>query len=289
MTKGINLEKKQCTIGKRITFSGIALHTGVRAELAFMPAEENSGVWFQRVDLPGKPKVRAIATNVTAVMRGTTIEDGLAKVCTVEHILAALNANGIDNIVVEMDDVEPTIADGSSLPFVKMIEEAGIVIQDAPKRIFTVDKVYEYCDGETKVRLEPYDGFKISCHVEYNETVLDNQEFATEITAETFRKELSEARTFCLYREIEGLMNAGLIKGGSLDNAVVIKDGVILSKDGVRYPNEIVRHKMLDIVGDIYLLGCQLRGHYIAEKPGHPSNVALAQLIMKENPEFFNY
>ena len=278
----------QCTIGKRVTYSGIALHTGVRAQLAFMPAPINTGVWFQRVDLPGKPLVQAVATNVTAVMRGTTIESGIAKVCTVEHILAALSANGVDNVIVEMDDVEPTIADGSSLPFVEMIEKVGVVEQSTPRRVFVVDRVYEYCDGETKVKLVPHDCFKISCKVQYNETVLDKQEFETDITAETFRNELCEARTFCLYREIEGLMNAGLIKGGSLDNAVVIKDGVILSKDGVRYPNEIVRHKMLDIVGDIYLLGCQIKGHYIAERPGHPSNVALAQLIIKENPEFFS-
>jgi UDP-3-O-acyl N-acetylglucosamine deacetylase len=278
----------QCTIGHRVTYSGIALHTGVRAQLAFMPAPVNTGVWFQRVDLPGKPLVQAIASNVTAVTRGTTIESGPAKVCTVEHILAALNAYGVDNVIVEMDDVEPTIADGSSLPFVEMIEKVGVVEQSEPRRVFEVDRVYEYSDGETSVRLEPHDSFKISCRVQYHETVLDKQEFSTEITAKHFRNELCEARTFCLYREIEGLMNAGLIKGGSLDNAVVIKDGVILSKDGVRYPNEIVRHKMLDIVGDIYLLGCSIRGHYIADRPGHPSNVALAQLIMRENPEFFN-
>ena len=188
-----------------------------------------------------------------------------------------------------MDDVEPTIADGSSLPFVKMIEEAGVVEQNAERKVFVVDKVYEFEEGGTKVRIEPCDEFKISCHVQYNETPLDDQEFETVLTAETFKNELCEARTFCLYREIEGLMAAGLIKGGSLDNAVVIKDGVIMSKDGVRYPNEIVRHKMLDIVGDLFLLGCKLKGHVIAEKPGHPSNVAIAQQIIADNPDFFDY
>ncbi len=283
------METRQCTLGKRVAYSGIALHTGVRAELAFVPAPENTGIAFRRVDLPGKPKVRALATNVVGVQRGTTIQEGEAKVWTVEHILAALNAYGVDNLIVEMDDAEPTIADGSSLPFVKMIEDAGVVEQDAPRRVFDIDRVYEYECGDTKVRIEPDDCFRISCHVQYNETVMDDQEFATVVTAETFRNELCEARTFCLYREIEGLMAAGLIKGGSLDNAVVIKDGVIISKDGVRYPNEIVRHKMLDIVGDLFLLGCRIRGHVIAEKPGHPSNVAIAQQIIEANPEFFSY
>ena len=283
------METKQCTIGKRVTYSGIALHTGVRAELAFEPAAENTGVIFRRVDLPGQPTIRALATNVVGVQRGTTIQEGEAKVWTVEHIMAALNAYGIDNVIVEMDDAEPTIADGSSLPFVKMIEEAGIIEQDAERKVFVVDRVYEFSEGGTTVRIEPHDEFKISCHVQYNETPLDDQEFETVVTAETFKNELCEARTFCLYREIEGLMAAGLIKGGSLDNAVVIKDGVIMSKDGVRYPNEIVRHKMLDIVGDLYLLGCKLKGHVIAEKPGHPSNVAVAQKIIAENPDFFEY
>lgn len=283
------MKNKQCTIGAEVSYSGIALHTGVRAQLNFVPAPVNTGVIFRRIDLPGSPEVRAIATNVVDVRRGTTIKVGEASVSTVEHIMAALSANGVDNIIVEMDDKEPTIADGSSLPFVKMIEEVGIVEQDAERRVFVVDKVYSFQDGDTTVRIEPYDSFKISCKVQYNETVLDKQEYETVVTAESFKKELSEARTFCLYREIEGLMAAGLIKGGSLDNAVVIKDGVIISKDGVRYENEIVRHKMLDIVGDLYLLGCPIQGHVIANKPGHPANVAIAQQIIAENPDFFDY
>ncbi|MGL4854635.1 MAG: UDP-3-O-acyl-N-acetylglucosamine deacetylase, partial [Lentisphaeria bacterium] len=196
----------QCTLGKKVKYSGIALHTGVRAELTFVPAEVNTGIRFCRVDLPGMPEVRALATNVVGVQRGTTIQEGEAKVWTVEHILAALNAMGVDNLIVEMDDAEPTIADGSSWPFIQMIKEAGIVEQDALRRYFEIDRVYEFIEGETKVRIEPAEDFRISCKVQYNETPLDKQEYSTVITAETFEKELSYARTFCLYREIVPLM-----------------------------------------------------------------------------------
>ena len=281
--------QRQKTVVKPVSYSGIALHTGVRATVTFKPAEENFGIWFRRIDVEGAPMVQALASNVIGVQRGTTIRDGDATVHTVEHVLAALNACGVDNAIVEMNDAEPPIADGSSKPFIDMIAESGVIEQNAERRFFVVKETINFEMGCANIRIEPCDHFKISCKVGYGESALDEQELTLDVTNETFANEMCEARTFCLYREIEGLMAAGLIKGGSLDNAVVIQDGAIMSKDGLRYPDELVRHKMLDIVGDFYLLGCRLKGHVIAEKPGHPSNVSMAQKIMQDNPDFFGH
>ena len=254
---------------------GIALHTGYRARLTFYPAEVNTGIIFRRADLPGKPIVRALGTNVTEVMRGTTIKEGEAVIHTVEHVLAALISQGVDNVIVEMDRPEPPIADGSSLPFIKLIQEAGIVEQDAERDYFVVQEPAFLEMEHAIINVVPDDKFRISCTVKYDQSQLDVQYLTMEVTPESFIKELSEARTFCMYFELEHLMKAGLIRGGSLDNATVIHGSTILSKDGLRYPDEFVRHKMLDIVGDFALLGKPLKGHIIAVKPGHPSNVTM--------------
>lgn len=279
--------KKQHTIGRPVSYSGIALHTGVRANLTILPGAPNTGIIFRRIDLPGQPEVLAHGNQVTEMRRATTIEDGAAKVHTVEHILAALHAFAIDNAVVEMDDSEPPIADGSSLPFIELMDEAGITEQEAPRRAFIVREPVEWEENGTKIRLEPAENLRITCHVQYNESAMDDQVFALDITKESFCKELASARTFCLYREIEGLMAAGLIKGGSLDNAVVLHEGVILSKNGLRYSNEQVRHKMLDCVGDFFLLGSTLQAHIIADRPGHAANVTMVQKLLKEHPDWF--
>ena len=275
----MNLDK-QHTIKKPASFSGIALHTGHRASLTFKPAEANAGILFRRMDLPGKPTVRAIGTNVTEVMRGTTIEDGDAVVNTVEHVLAALMTRHIDNVIVEMDKPEPPIADGSSMPFLKVLKEAGTVEQDAVREYFTVDSVQTLEMDHALITVVPDDKFRISCTVKYDQSILDTQYLSMEVTGESFENELSEARTFCSYHELEYLMKAGLIRGGSLDNATVIHGGTIYSKDGLRYPDEFVRHKMLDIVGDFALLGKPLKAHIIAVKPGHPSNVTMVQQML---------
>ena len=274
--------EKQRTIKKPISYQGIALHTGFRAKLTFRPAEENSGISFRRTDLPGKPTVKACGTNVTEVMRGTTIEDGDCVVNTVEHVLAALVSQGVDNVMVDMDRPEPPIADGSSMPFIELIEEAGVIEQDAEREYFIVDKPYYLEMDHAIINVVPDDKFRISCTVKYDQSQLDTQYLTMEVTADSFKKELSEARTFCMYFELEYLMKAGLARGGSLDNANVIHGSTTLSKDGLRYPDEIVRHKMLDIVGDFCLLGRPMKGHIIAIKPGHPSNVTMVQQLLQE-------
>ncbi len=278
-------ETKQRTLGGSASISGIALHTGDRVNLTMRPAPADTGILFRRTDLPGSPEVLAHASNVTGTQRGTTITTGPASVHTVEHILASLNAFGVDNALVEMDGPEPPVADGSSLPFVEMIKKTGTEAQDQDRRFIEIDRPLFLEFGDTKLIAVPHPTFKISCTVKYGAIALDCQYQSMEINAETFENELCQARTFCLYEEIEALMAANLIRGGSLDNAVVIKKNAILSRDGMRYPDELVRHKMLDIVGDLYLLGCRLRGHIIAVKPGHPSNVAMAQHILKQTGE----
>lgn len=273
---------KQHTINNEISISGIALHTGVRASLKLRPAPENSGVTFTRTDLPGSPSVKAIASNVTDVMRGTTISDGDAYVVTVEHVLSALNAREIDNVIIEMDGPEPPVADGSAKPFLDIIDKAGVKTQEAAARIFAPQHPIIIEKGDTKLVLTPHDTFKITCIVSYGETDMDSQYYSSEICGDVFQKELASSRTFCLYRELQQLISLGLVKGGSLDNAVILHEGAIISNDGLRYKDELVRHKVLDIIGDIFLIGCRIKAHIIAVKPGHPSNVELAQELLKQ-------
>ncbi len=272
----------QHTIKQSVRYSGISLHTGHRAHITFKPADAGTGIIISRVDLPGKPLVEAHARNVVDVVRATTIKKGEAVVHTVEHVLAALYALGIDNCLLEMDGPEPPIADGSSKPYIDILQEAGSVEQGMPRRTIVIDEPIYVEMKESRAVILPYDHYRISCTVKYGATLMDTQYMSLPVTAESFCNEMCEARTFCLYEEIAYLMNAGLIRGGSLDNAVVMKDGAIISKDGLRYPDEFVRHKMLDIVGDLSLVGCRLQGQIIAIKPGHPLNVTLAQAIVKK-------
>jgi len=274
---------KQTTLQRPATISGIALHTGNRVTLALAPAPEGTGIRFRRTDLPSKPMVAARVENVVDVQRGTTIADGDARVHTVEHLLAALYTRGVTNAIIDMAGPEPPVADGSSTPFLEMIDQAGIRTLDTEAPEIGVDRPVILEAGETRMVVAPDPKFRISCTVKYGSTTLFCQYLSIEVTRESFDRDLSKARTFCLYEEIEALMKANLIVGGSLDNAVVIKGDVVLSKEGLRYADEFVRHKMLDIVGDLSLLGARVRGHVIAVKPGHPSNVALARMIREAN------
>ncbi len=273
---------KQNTIKKEMHYSGIALHTGTRTNLIIKPAKENTGVVFRRIDLPDKPEVLAHISNVTEVQRATTLSNGKAMVVTVEHILAAFHALNIDNAIVEMDQAEPPIADGSAMPFIKMIQESGIVQQNAEAKYWAAKETLVLENGDTKLILTPSDTFKITCLVSYGETPLDTQYYSNIITPETFTNELSEARTFVAYKDLEYLFSANLAKGGSLDNAVILHQGAIISKDGMRYPDELVRHKVLDIVGDLYLIGKRVKCHIIAVKPSHQMNTELAKAMFNE-------
>ena len=275
--------ERQRTIQHAVTFSGIALHTGNRVRLSVHAAGAGTGIRFRRVDLPGNPEIRGLVTNVNDTRRGTTITENGASVHTVEHLLAAVNVLGLDNLRIDMLGPEPPIGDGSAEPYVELLRSAGAVEQDAFRKYLVVERMHHIQMGDTHLVLLPEPAaFRITCTVKYHTNPLDCQFLTLEITEETFLKELLKARTFCLFGELEYLMKNNLIRGGSLDNAVVIRQDAIFSKEGLRYPDEFVRHKMMDMVGDLFLLGLRLKGHVIAVKPGHPSNVELAKKLVAE-------
>jgi UDP-3-O-acyl N-acetylglucosamine deacetylase len=277
------MKNKQNTLKGSAAYSGIALHTGVRAHLTINPSPENSGIIFRRVDLPGKPEVQALAANVVDVRRGTTIASGNAAVSTVEHVLAALNACSIDNALIEMDGPEPPIADGSALPFLEMIKDAGISEQTAEAGVWKPDTPIIRENGNSMTVITPYDGLKISCLVQYGSFELGTQYYSAEITRKEFEENLAFARTLVEFRDLEQLIAMGLVKGGSLDNAVVIHDGAIISKEGLRAPDELVKHKVVDIIGDMTLIGKRLNAHITTIKSGHSTNVEMAAEIAAGN------
>ena len=271
----------QNTIKKSVKYSGIALHTGVRAHLTIHPAEVNTGIIFRRVDLSGKPSVKAWASNVVDVRRGTTIADGAAAVSTVEHVLATLNALNIDNAIVDMDGPEPPIADGSALPYLNIVLEAGVEKQNELAVVWSPDSPIVKENGDIITVISPAENLKISCLVEYKSYMQGTQYYSNIITPDEFINNIASARTLVGFHELEQLIAMGLVKGGSLDNAIIMHDGVIICKEGLRFPDELVKHKVLDIIGDIALIGRRINAHILAIKPGHASNVILAQEILK--------
>ncbi len=274
--------KKQQTLGGSASFSGIALHTGARATVRIRPADEGTGIVFRRVDIDGRPEVRALASNVVEVQRGTTIASGKAIVYTVEHIMSALHAHHVDNCIVEMDGMEPPIADGSGLPYFNMVAEAGVVEQSAEAEYFTPPAPVYVSGGKTKLVLIPDpEKLSISCVTSFKGCPIDPQFFEFELETEAYGREIAPGRTFVDFADLKPLLAIGLVKGGSLDAAAIIHDGAIICKEKLRFQNEIVRHKILDIVGDLYLTGKRITGTLIAIRPGHPKNVELAGALMK--------
>ena len=275
--------EKQQTVVNSAVYSGIALHSGARSAVRVQPAPENTGIVFRRVDLPGRPEVRALASNVVDVRRGTTIASGNVVVATVEHIMSALNAFHIDNCIVEMDGMEPPIGDGSSLPYCRMLREAGVQVQEAEAKVFTPASPLYVEGGHTRLVIVPGPELRIACTTSFPGCPIDPQfyEFSA-TTPDAYETEIAGGRTFVDFGDLQQLLAMGLVKGGSLDAAAIIHDGAIICKEALRYPNEIVRHKILDIVGDVYLSGCRITGTIIAIKPGHPKNVELAGMLQKE-------
>lgn len=268
---------QQTTIAKAITYTGIGLHSGQDVTIIINPAPPDTGIRFARTDLPGVPQVAAAAQNVTNAMRATTLEDGLAKVFTVEHLLAAFYAMEVDNCLVEINAVEPPVADGSSLPFVRMIEKAGIVKQDVPRQLVSVREAQTVRMNEKFITILPYDGLRITFTSINPHPMLGVQFGDYEITREVFISEIAPARTIGFMHEVEHLKAQGLALGGSLENAVVYDDVKALTP--LRFQDELVRHKILDIIGDLALAG-RIKGHVIAVKSSHALNTALAKKIV---------
>lgn len=269
----------QSTIRQTVSYTGIGLHSGREVTITLKPAPVNTGIVFTRVDLPGAPSVPARVEYVTATMRATTLEAGAAKVFTVEHLLAAFSALAVDNCLVEINSVEPPVADGSSLPFVELIEQAGIAAQDAARQYVAIHEAKAVRVEDKFITVLPYDGFRITFTSINSHPLIGVQFGDYEITAETFRREIAPARTIGFMHEVEALKAQGLALGGSLDNAVVYDHDKILTP--LRFPDELVRHKILDIVGDLMLAGV-VRGHVIAVKSSHALNTELAKQISAE-------
>lgn len=268
--------QRQTTLASVAQYSGIGLHSGRNVSVMLRPAPAGTGIVFVRTDLSGSPQVKACAANVTGAMRATTLECGTAKVFTVEHLLAAFAALGVDNCRVDIDAVEPPVADGSALPFVNLIKDVGLVEQEVPAKFITVRQTYAVRQPDKFIAIMPYDGFRIS-FTSVNPHPLLGVQFADfELTPDVFEKEIAPARTIGFTHEIEALKAQGLALGGSLDNAVVYDRESVLTP--LRYPDELVRHKVLDIIGDLALAG-RVRGHVVAVKSSHALNTELAKLI----------
>ena len=264
-----------------MSYSGVGLHSGNRVTMSFLPAPPNTGIRFRRVDLEGKPELEARIENVVQTNRSTTLGKGNVRIQTVEHVLATFSGCAVDNAVVELDANEPPIADGSAREYTRLVETAGIIPQPERREPYEVTTPLELQTDDGVLSVFPHDRLKISC-TSADKSGRFTQFLSLEITPETWKKELAGARTFCFFDEIEHLIKNGLIKGGSLENAVVIRDDAVLTNEPLRYPDEFVRHKMLDILGDLSLLGRPLTGHIVAVRPSHATNCELARLLEQQ-------
>ncbi len=288
--------------------SGVGLHTGVQTTMTFKPAPENYGIRFRRVDLGGAPEIPADVDHVLDVARGTTLGIGEARVHTVEHVLAAIVGMQVDNIIIELDNIEPPIGDGSAKPFVDLITDAGVMEQEAPKDYLIIDQTIQYLNEEKGVHIValPTDDFRVTVMIDYNNPALGSQHTGLFNLEKEFVSEFASARTFCFLHEVEVLYDQGLIKGGNLDNAIVIVDrelsddalrtltkklgisqSCILGNTGVlnnkklHWKNEPARHKLVDLIGDLALIGAPLKAQILAARPGHASNVEFARRVRK--------
>ena len=270
----------QTTLARPVSYSGIGLHAANEVHMVLRPAPADTGIVFVRTDLAGNPSVPAQLAYVTNTMRATTLEQGEAKVFTVEHLLSALQGMAVDNCIVEMDSVEPPVADGSSLTFVRLIEQAGIQKLDMPRRVLTVRRQHLVQEEDKFIAILPYDGFRITFTSINPHPLLGVQFSDTEITKDNYIRDIAVARTIAFTKELAMLKKLGLGKGGTLENTIVYDDTTCLSV--LRSDDELVRHKVLDVIGDMALLGRSLKGHIIAVKSSHKLNNMLARQISEE-------
>jgi UDP-3-O-[3-hydroxymyristoyl] N-acetylglucosamine deacetylase/3-hydroxyacyl-[acyl-carrier-protein] dehydratase len=275
---------KQRTLAREVSIQGSALHTGEAVTLTLKPAPAGHGIVFKRVDLNGAPELRPTVDQITDLVRATTIQSGHAKIHTVEHVLSALHGCGVDNVVIEMNASEPPIMDGSAKPFVNLILQGEPVEQDKEREYFTLDAPVSVTRGGSSIIALPADELKISCTSADNRGI-HTQHLSLLIDPDTFITQIAAARTFTIYEDIEELLKMGKIKGGSLDCAVVIKGDKIISKEPLRFKDEFVRHKILDIIGDVMLLGLPLKAHIIATRPGHAINAELTKALFERLQE----
>jgi UDP-3-O-[3-hydroxymyristoyl] N-acetylglucosamine deacetylase/3-hydroxyacyl-[acyl-carrier-protein] dehydratase len=295
---------KQHTLNAAVSISGTGLHTGVKVDMTLRPANPGFGFQFQRIDIAGMPIIKADCDLVTDTSRGTTLEQGEVRVSTVEHILAALVGMGIDNCLIEINGPEIPIMDGSSEPFVEIIEEVGILEQDATKTWYSIDNNISFYDDVKRVEMTvlPSTDYKITTLIDFNSPVLGTQHASIK-SMQDFKPEIAPCRTFCFLHELEALLDHNLIKGGDINNAIVVVDKAVTDEEmsrlakafgrdkievksegylnnlELRFPNEPARHKLLDVIGDLALIGYPIKGHIMANRPGHSTNVEFAKRI----------
>ena len=271
---------KQRTLSSIVKASGVGLHTGEKVQIALRPAAQNTGIVFRRIDLDPVQQIQALAENVTDTMLGTSIGNNSASVMTVEHLLAAFAGLGIDNVLVDLHGPEVPIMDGSSASFVFLIESAGIEEQNALKKFLRIKKTIRVEEGDKFAEFKPYNGYRISFEIDFDHPMIKNKttNLSLDFSTLTFLKEISRARTFGFLKEVETLRSHNLALGGSLENAVVLDEYRILNQDGLRYQEELVRHKILDVVGDLYLMGYIMVGEFNGYASGHELN---NKLILK--------
>jgi UDP-3-O-[3-hydroxymyristoyl] N-acetylglucosamine deacetylase len=275
------VDYKQRTLKDEVGCTGIGLHTGEKVKINLRPAPGDTGVRFVRTDLDGHPMVEVRLDNVFDTTLATTIGSDGCKVATIEHLMAAFFGLGIDNVVVELDGPEVPIMDGSAAPFLFLIKSVGVKEQKEPKRFIVIKKPFKVDDGNRSVAIYPSKELKISYMIDFQHPLLRNQEYELTFSGGDFSREISRARTFGFLRDVQTLKENGLAKGGSLDNAVVIDDFRIINEDGLRFNDEFVRHKILDFIGDLSIVGAPVIGHFVAKKSGHYLNQYMLRGLME--------
>lgn len=277
---------EQRTLQRAVLVEGVGLHTGAKVSLRLLPAPVNHGLIFARIDMPGRPTVPVSSEFVTDTALATTLGVGKAKIATVEHLLAALSGLGIDNLRIEIDGPEVPIMDGSAAPFAMRISEAGIRHQGEPKQFLVIKKTVTVTDGDKFATFSPARRFRIDCTIDFKHPLISDQQFTLEFSDRSFIREVARARTFGFLRDVDKLRAMGLARGGSLENVVVVDDFSILNPEGLRFPDEFVRHKLLDALGDVALLGRPVIGALTVYKTGHALNQKLVAKVLSDPANF---
>ena len=278
---------KQRTIKKTVKARGVGIHSGKLVNMTLIPAESDHGIVFKRLDAGGR-QVHAHSAFVNEVVLSTGLESQGVKVSTIEHLMSAFSALGVDNVLVELDSFEVPIMDGSSAPFIFLVQSAGIEEQDTPKRFIVIKNTVRVENGESWAQVSPHNGFKVTLEIDFEHKKIkeSGQKLTIDFAKQSYLKEISRARTFGYERDVEDLQADGLALGASFDNAIALSDDAILNEDGMRYHNEFVKHKILDIVGDLFLLGGNMVGHYEGYKTGHMLNDQLLSAILSQPQAF---
>lgn len=275
---------RQRTLKSLVHATGVGLHTGQKVKITLRPAQPDTGVVFRRLDLPSAPEIPARGELVGETRLCSCLVQGDTKIYTIEHLMSALAGLGVDNVYVDLDGPEVPIMDGSAAPFVLLVQQAGIEEQGAPKRFLRVKKRIEARDGDKWAVLEPYEGFKLSFSIVYDHPVIEksNTSLTVDFASTSYLKEVARARTYGFMQDVEDLRDVGLALGGGLENAVVLDEHRVLNAEGLRYADEFIRHKILDAIGDLYLLGRPLLAAFSAHKSGHALNNQLLRAVLAD-------